>query len=54
MDDDNDLRQKIVLVEGIVSLAEIYSTRLSIIGNRCYIAVDGEAALELITSRREY
>lgn len=39
---------KIVIVEDNVALADIYSTRLSLIGYTCYTAHDGEEALELI------
>lgn len=40
--------QKIVIVEDNESLADIYKTRLDIIGYKCYVAHDGEYALELI------
>lgn len=39
---------KIVIVEDNVSLAEIYKTRLELIGYVCSIAYDGEEALALI------
>jgi DNA-binding response OmpR family regulator len=39
---------KIVIVEDNVSLAEIYKTRLDLIGYKCSIAYDGEEALALI------
>ena len=39
---------KIVIVEDNVSLADIYKTRLEIIGYKCYVANDGEQALEMI------
>lgn len=41
-------RIKIVIVEDNASLAEIYKTRLDLIGYDCYIAYDGEEALALI------
>ncbi|HMT18694.1 MAG TPA: response regulator [Candidatus Saccharibacteria bacterium] len=39
---------KIVIVEDNVALAEIYKTRLDIIGYECHVAYDGQAALSLI------
>lgn len=39
---------KIVIVEDNVALAEIYKTRLDIIGYECHVAYDGQAALGLI------
>jgi DNA-binding response OmpR family regulator len=38
----------IVIVEDNEALAEVYKTRLEIIGYKCVIAVDGEQALQLI------
>ncbi len=43
---------KIVIVEDNVSLAEIYKTRLEIIGYKCFVAPDGEIALQLIEKER--
>lgn len=40
--------QKIVIVEDNVSLADIYKIRLELLGYTCFIAYDGEAALNLI------
>ncbi len=40
--------QKIVIVEDKVSLAEIYKTRLELLGYKCFVAYDGKRALELI------
>jgi len=40
--------KKIVIVEDNSSLAEIYKTRLELIGYECNIAADGEIALEMI------
>lgn len=48
MDDDNVQPQKIVIVEDNFALADIYKTRLEVIGYRCMVAHDGLAALELI------
>lgn len=48
MDDYEYTPQKIVIVEDTPTLAEIYKTRLEIIGYECHVAHDGEIALELI------
>ena len=40
--------QKIVIVEDNVQLAEIYKTRLELIGYKCFAALDGEVALATI------
>ena len=40
--------QKIVIVEDNTSLADIYKTRLEILGYTCFVAYDGIAALALI------
>jgi DNA-binding response OmpR family regulator len=45
---DEDLRQKIVIVEDNIALADIYKTRLDLIGYNCFVAYDGEQALETI------
>ncbi len=42
------LSPKLVIVEDNVSLAEIYKTRMEILGYKCFVAYDGERALELI------
>lgn len=47
MDEDNSSR-KIVIVEDNVALADIYKTRLEIIGYKCFVATDGGQALEII------
>ncbi len=39
---------KIVIVEDTASLADIYKTRLEIIGYECHVAYNGQEALELI------
>lgn len=48
MDDYEPVQQKIVIAEDNTSLAEIYKTRLEIIGYKCYTAYDGEEALATI------
>ena len=48
MDSDNVKKQKIVIVEDNFALADIYKTRLELIGYSCLVAHDGLAALELI------
>lgn len=40
--------RRIVIVEDNVALADIYKTRLQLIGYDCSVAYDGEAALSLI------
>lgn len=40
--------QKIVIVEDNESLAEIYKTRLELLGYTCFAAFDGKTALEII------
>lgn len=40
--------QKIVIVEDNASLAEIYKTRLELLGYTCYTAYDGVEALQTI------
>lgn len=39
---------KVIIVEDNVSLAEIYKTRLELLGYICFVANDGEVALKLI------
>lgn len=46
--DNEDMRQKIVIAEDNISLAEIYKDRLELIGYKCYNAFDGVEALEVI------
>lgn len=43
---------KIVIVEDNEALAEIYKTRMELLGYQCYAAYDGEAALALIERER--
>jgi CheY-like chemotaxis protein len=45
---------KIVIVEDNEALAEIYKTRLEIIGYKCYVASDGEKALTMIEHERPH
>lgn len=40
--------QKIVIVEDNISLADIYKTRLSLLGYQCFTAYDGREALDTI------
>jgi DNA-binding response OmpR family regulator len=42
------LSSKIVIVEDNTSLADIYKTRLEILGYNCFVAYDGEEALATI------
>jgi len=46
--EQNSLRQKIVILEDNVALAEIYKARLEIIGYTCIMASDGESGLRII------
>ncbi|MGH7195954.1 MAG: response regulator transcription factor [Candidatus Saccharimonadales bacterium] len=39
---------KIIIVEDNTALADIYKTRLELIGYKCLVAYDGQTALELI------
>lgn len=48
MDEEQDLRQKIVIVEDNFALADIYKTRLTLLGYNCATAGDGEEALAVI------
>lgn len=48
MDEENIQRQKIVIVEDDLSLADIYKTRLELIGYDCLVAHDGITALHII------
>ncbi len=45
---------KIVIVEDNDALAEIYKTRLEIIGYKCYVATDGEQALAMIQQEKPH
>lgn len=40
--------QKIVIIEDKTTLAEIYKTRLELLGYKCFVAYDGKRGLELI------
>jgi DNA-binding response OmpR family regulator len=46
--DEEFIPQKIVIAEDNPALAEIYKTRLEIIGYQCFVASDGEMALQII------
>ncbi|MBW3568895.1 response regulator [Candidatus Parcubacteria bacterium] len=46
--DQFGLSQKIVIVEDNVALADIYKTRLELLGYTCFTAYDGREALALI------
>ncbi len=46
--DQFGLSQKLVIVEDNVSLADIYKTRLELLGYTCFVAYDGREALALI------
>lgn len=43
---------KVVIVEDNASLAEIYKTRLELLGYKCFTAYDGRQALALIEKER--
>lgn len=51
MDQSQDFA-KIVIVEDNVALADIYKTRLEIVGYNCIVAYDGEEALAVIERER--
>jgi len=42
------LSSKVVIVEDNASLADIYKTRLELLGYKCFVAYDGKEALALI------
>jgi two-component system phosphate regulon response regulator PhoB len=46
--DQFGMSQKIVIVEDNVALADIYKTRLELLGYSCFTAYDGRTALALI------
>ncbi|HTB48700.1 MAG TPA: response regulator [Verrucomicrobiae bacterium] len=46
--DQFGLSSKIVIVEDNANLAEIYKTRLAVLGYKCFVAYDGRTALSLI------
>jgi OmpR family response regulator RpaB len=46
--DQFGLSSKIVIVEDNNGLAEIYKTRLELLGYKCFVALDGRTALALI------
>ena len=48
MQDPNNTSKKIIIVEDNTALAEIYKTRLEILGYTCFIAYNGITALYFI------
>jgi DNA-binding response OmpR family regulator len=44
--------QKVVIVDDNVSLADVYKTRLELLGYTCFVAYDGIDALSLIQKER--
>lgn len=46
------LAPKLVIVEDNVALAEIYKTRMELLGYKCFMANDGEAGLALIKEQK--
>lgn len=42
------LAPRLVIVEDNIALAEIYKTRMEILGYKCFVAYDGQQALEII------
>lgn len=48
MNDEVLSTQKIVIAEDNAALADIYRTRLEMIGYKCYVAHDGQEALDII------
>jgi len=42
------LASKVVIVEDNVALADIYKTRLGLLGYQCFVAYDGRTALDVI------
>ena len=45
-------KSKIIIVEDNAALADIYKTRLELIGYQCLVAYDGRAALAMIQSEQ--
>lgn len=43
---------KLVIVEDNTSLADIYKTRMEMLGYKCFVAYDGQQALSLIERER--
>lgn len=52
MDQQPTFTHKIVIVEDNISLADIYRTRLELIGYKCFVAYDGREALAVIERER--
>jgi DNA-binding response OmpR family regulator len=49
---DDKQKQKIVIVEDNEPIAQIYQTRLEMLGYACYVATDGITALYLIRTEK--
>ncbi|MBA3758039.1 response regulator [Candidatus Saccharibacteria bacterium] len=49
---ESPVPQKIVIVEDNTGLAEIYRTRLELIGYRCFVASNGQQALTVIEEQK--
>lgn len=52
MEEESLQKIKIVIVEDNASLADIYKTRLELIGYQCSVAYDGEEALTIIEQEK--
>ncbi len=50
--DQETTNLKVVIVEDNVSLADIYKTRLELLGYQCFVAIEGLEALSLIEKER--
>ena len=50
--DNNTTYTKIVIVEDNTSLADIYKTRLELLGYQCFVAYEGIEALAIIEKER--
>jgi two-component system KDP operon response regulator KdpE len=45
---------KLVIVEDNPALSEIYKVRMEILGYKCFVALDGKVALEIIEKERPH
>jgi DNA-binding response OmpR family regulator len=52
MEETNPTQHKIVIVEDEAALADIYKTRLELLGYQCFVAHEGLEALSLIERER--
>jgi DNA-binding response OmpR family regulator len=50
--DTTNTPQKVLIVEDNAALADIYKTRMEVMGYQCFTAYDGEAALTIIEHER--